>query len=225
MRRHLPFAFSRLLKNGSGHQVTTSVVPTRRLFMAFRAGCSPRALCLSEFFRALGLPALVLALLFGFGARPLRAAEIPDVSLYADHTSGRPVEELTRKAVARDYASAWRTLEEALGNNNAGLLENDFVGIAQQKLQEKVAEQAKAGLRTRYLDHGHKLDVLFYSPEGSSIQVRDTARLEIQVLDGDTLVHSEQVTLHYISLLTPTEVRWKVRLLQAVPEQSEISKE
>jgi hypothetical protein len=166
------------------------------------------------------LLAVVAALLLS--VRPLRAAaaDTPEVRLDADSTRGRQVEELTKKAVARDYASAWRSLAEALGNNNAGLLENDFVGVAQQKLQERVAEQAKAGLRTRYIDHGHQLDVLFYSPEGSSIQVRDTARLEIQVLDGETLVHSEQVTLHYISLLTPTEVRWKVRLLQAVPEQS-----
>ncbi len=165
--------------------------------------------------------AIAIALVFSIAPRA-RAAEpdIPEVQLNADRTTGRPVEELTQKAVVRDYASAWRTLENAVNWNNPWIIENDFVGIAQEKLQKLVAEQSKAGLRTRYVDHGHKLDVLFYSPEGSSIQVRDTARLEIQLLDGDKLVHSEQTTLRYISLLTPTEVRWKVRLLQAVPEPS-----
>lgn len=167
------------------------------------------------------LPVIAIALVFGLGAPAARAADadVPEVQLNADKTTGRTVEELTKKAVARDYASAWCTLAQALNNNDAGVLEDDFVGIAQEKLEKLVTEQSKAGLRTRYIDHGHKLDVLFYSPEGSSIQVRDTARLEIQVLDGDKLIHSEQATLHYISLLTPTEVRWKVRLLQAVPGQ------
>jgi len=146
-----------------------------------------------------------------------RAADLPQVTLNAEHTAGRPLEALTQQAVVRYYASAWRTLAEALNDNNASLLSQDFAGVAEQKLRQLVAAQARAGLRTRYVDHGHQLEAVFYSPEGSSIEVRDTAHLEIQVLDGDKLVHSEQATLHYISLLTPTSVRWKVRLLQAIP--------
>jgi hypothetical protein len=159
----------------------------------------------------------VAGLMFGLWAPLLRAADPPEVRLNAEHTAGRPLEALTQKAVVRDYASAWRTLAEALNDNNPWVLDRDFVGVAEQKLRQLVASQAKAGLRTRYVDRGHQLEVLFYSPEGSSIEVRDTAHLEIQVLDGDKLVHSEPATLHYISLLTPTEVRWKVRLLQAIP--------
>ena len=141
------------------------------------------------------------------------------MQLNADNGAGRPVEELTRKSVARDYAKAWHSLAQALEQNRADLIDNDFVGVAEEKFAAAVAAQAKAGLRTRYLDHGHKLDVLFYSPEGLSIELRDTAQLERQVLDGDKVIHSEQVTAHYISLMTPTEVRWKVRLLQEVPAQ------
>ncbi len=165
--------------------------------------------------------AIAIALAFSIAPRVHASnPDMPEVQLHADRTTGRPLEELTKKAVVRDYASAWHTLAKALNDNNAGVLDNDFVGIAQEKLQKLVAEQSRASLRTHYVDHGHTLDVLFYSPEGSSIQVRDTAHLEIQIFDGDKLIHSEQATLHYISLLTPTEVRWKVRLLQAVPEQS-----
>jgi hypothetical protein len=161
--------------------------------------------------------ALALALLAGVATRA-RAAdpELPKVKLNAQNNAGRPVEELTKTAVARDYAKAWRTLARALEQNRADLIDNDFVGVADEKFAAAIAGQAKAGLHTRYVDHGHTVDVLFYSPEGLSIQLRDTAQLERQVLDGDKVIHSEQVTRHYISLMTPTEVRWKVRLLQEV---------
>jgi hypothetical protein len=164
------------------------------------------------------MPALVVALLAGFAPAAARAADpqLPKVLLNADNNAGRPVEELTKKSVARDYAKAWHTLAQALEENRADLIGNDFVGVADEKFSAAVTAQAKAGLRTRYVDHGHKIDVLFYSPEGLSIQLRDTAQLERQVLDGDKVIHSEQVTRLYISLMTPTEVRWKVRLLQEV---------
>jgi hypothetical protein len=167
------------------------------------------------------LAALTISLLAGFAIPPVHATDptLPAVQLNVENGAGRPVEELTKTAVARDYAKAWRSLSEALEQNRAELIDNDFVGVAEEKFASAVADQAKAGLRTRYIDHGHKLDVLFYSPEGLSIELRDTARLERQVLDGDKVVHSEQVTTHFISLMTPTEVRWKVRLLQEVPGQ------
>lgn len=169
--------------------------------------------------RRLGTIALLLT--FALAVVPSSPAqnppELPAVQLNTESNAGRPVEDLTRKSVARDYARAWRTLNQALTQNRAEGLENDFVGVAQEKLAAAVEDQAKAGLHRRYVDHGHKVDVLFYSPDGVSIQLRDTANVELQVLDGDRLIHSEQLTLHYISLMTPTEVRWKVRLLQEIP--------
>jgi hypothetical protein len=166
------------------------------------------------------IAAVVLALLACTAPPASRAADnLPRVRLNAEDNAGRPVEALTRKSIARDYARAWRSLAQAMEQNRADLIDNDFVGVAEEKFAAAVAGQAKAGLHTRYIDHGHKLDVLFYSPEGLSIELRDTAQLERQVLDGDKVVHSENLTLHYISLMTPTEVRWKVRLLQEVPGQ------
>jgi hypothetical protein len=169
----------------------------------------------------LALAALAIVLLAVLMPHSARAADpqLPSVQLNVDSAGGRPVEELTRKSVARDYARAWQSLAQALAQNRADLIDNDFVGIAEEKFAAAVADQTKAGLRTRYIDHGHKVDVLFYSPEGLSIELRDTASLERQVLDGDKVLFSEQVTAHYVSLMTPTEVRWKVRLLQEAPTQ------
>jgi hypothetical protein len=165
--------------------------------------------------------ALAFALVSEWGTQPARAADLPlpAIQLNAEGNAGRTVEEQTKKSVARDYARAWRTLAEAMEQNRADLIDSDFIGIAEEKFAGAVADQAKAGLRTRYIDHGHKLDVLFYSPEGLSIELRDTAQLERQVLEGDKVIHSDNLTRHYIALMTPTEVRWKVRLLQEVPEQ------
>jgi hypothetical protein len=168
-----------------------------------------------------GMFMLAIALLAIVVPFPARAADppLPSVQLNAENGAGRAVEEQTRKSIARDYAKAWRTLAQALEQNRADLIGSDFVGVAEEKFAAAVASQAKAGLRTRYVDRGHKVDVLFYSPEGLSLQLRDTAQLERQVLDGEKVIQSEQITRHYIALMTPTEVRWKVRLLQEVPGQ------
>ncbi len=144
------------------------------------------------------------------------AQELPNVQLNADNVTGKQLEDLTKKAVTRDYAKAWGTLATAMANNNADLIDNDFVGVAQEKFAAAVEQQAKANLHRRYVDHGHKVDVLFYSPDGTSMQLRDTAQLEVQYLDGDKVLKSENVTKQYVSVMTPTEVRWKVRVLQEV---------
>jgi hypothetical protein len=49
------------------------------------------------------------------------------------------------------------------------------------------------------------------------MQLRDTARLEVQLLDGDKVVHSDQFTQNYLVVMTAGENRWKVRVLQALP--------
>ena len=160
--------------------------------------------------RGLALPAVF------FLALCCAAQDLPSVQLNADNGAGKPLEDLTRKAIARDYAKAWNALAKAMATNNADLIEGDFVGVAADKLSSGIQQQARSGLHRRYVDHGHKVEVLFYSPDGTSMQLRDTAQLEEQLLDGDKVLKSDSVTRQYISLMTPTEVRWKVRVLQEV---------
>ena len=57
-----------------------------------------------------------------------------------------------------------------------------------------------------------------FSVDGSSMQIRDTAQLEIQLLDGDKVVSSETATINYVALLTPAENGWRVRVLEAVSQ-------
>jgi hypothetical protein len=149
-------------------------------------------------------------------AQPGTAAAV-NVEMTAASAAPREVEDVTAKAVVRDYAAAWTTLERALGENRADILGASFVGVAQEKLAEKVKQQQHSGLRIRYVDRGHKLEATFYSPEGSAMQLRDMAQLEVQLLDGDKVVGSQNLTLDYIVLLTVGEDGWKVRVLDAVP--------
>jgi hypothetical protein len=135
-----------------------------------------------------------------------------------DSVGPRVLETQTKAAVIRDYLEAWRGLSGALEQNRADLLDQDFVGAAKEKLADTVREQAKLGIQTRYRDAAHDLQLVFYSPEGLSIQLLDTVEYDVQILDHDKLLTTQHVRARYVAVLTPTEVRWKVRVFQAEPE-------
>jgi len=165
-------------------------------------------------------PAIAALMLIAAAAR-LAAAPASDTNTHfaidISQAQPRQVEEATQQAIVRDYSKAWQNMAQALEQNRTDLLNQSFVGIAREKLGQAVSQQKKAGLKRRYVDRGHKLEVLFYSYEGSALQLRDTAQMEIQVMDGDKVLNSKQMTVRYTALLTPTENAWKVRILEATP--------
>ena len=165
------------------------------------------------------LLALGLMLLLGIASLPLHvfaATPAPTIKIDASGAAPRQVEDSTVQAIERDYGAAWKSLAQAVDENRPELL-GGFVGAAKEQAAQLIASQKKNGLHQRYVDHGHKAQVAFYSVDGSSILMHDTAQLEIQQLDGSNVVHSEQVTVHYLALLTPAENSWKVRVLESVP--------
>ena len=157
----------------------------------------------------LGLAAMV------FGAEATSSGKM---SLDISKAEPRQVEEATQQAIVRDYGKAWQNMSAALEQNRADLLGPSFTGFAKDKLTKAIEDQKKNGLKRKYIDRGHKLQVVFYSVEGSAMELRDTAQVEIQLLDGSKVVHSEQATVNYVALLTPTENSWKVRMLEAEPQ-------
>jgi hypothetical protein len=168
--------------------------------------------------RRLIILTLGLAIAFS-GALPLLkrifADTKPIVQLNIASTTPRAVEDSTQQAIVRDYSAAWQGMGTALANNSIGPLNENFTGYALDKLTERVKEQTQNGLKTRIVDHGHKVDAIFYSPDGSAIELKDTATLETQVLDGDTVIHSDQSQVHYYAVMTGAEDRWKVRVLES----------
>jgi hypothetical protein len=141
----------------------------------------------------------------------------PAVELSVAHAAPREVNDTVQQAVVRDYSAAWQALALALADNNASALNDAFIGFAQDQLTQRIKDQQQAGLRTRIVDRGHQVDAIFYSNEGAAIELRDTVTLETQVLDGDTVIHSERAQLRYYVIMTGAEDRWKVRVFQNSP--------
>ena len=135
-----------------------------------------------------------------------------------DSVGPRRLDKQTETAVIRNYLDAWRSLNGAFEQNRAELLDPDFTGVAKEKLADTIREQAKLGIHTRYRDTAHDLQLVFYSPEGLSIQLIDTVEYDVQITDGKTVQTTQHVRAKYVAVLTPTEVRWKVRVFQAEPE-------
>lgn len=149
--------------------------------------------------------------------RVFAATPTVKVELSTESVEPRQVEDATHDVVLRDYRTAWQNLAGAMEQNRMDLVDASFAGFAHDKLGQAIAEQKENGLRRRYIDHGHKVEAVFYSYDGSAMQLKDTASIEVQLLDGDKVLSSQPGTINYIVLMTPAENSWKVRDLEAVP--------
>jgi hypothetical protein len=145
------------------------------------------------------------------------AANEPSHSLNVQNAGPRQVEDTTEHAVARDYAAAWQAMTKALAENRSDILGANFIGNANEKLASTIEAQKKNGLHQQVVDRGHTIEAVFYSPEGSAMELHDVAQVQSQLMDGSKVVHSEDATIHYVVLLTAAENSWKVRVLEAVP--------
>jgi hypothetical protein len=143
-------------------------------------------------------------------------ADEPSVHVQPPQLQGsRPLEKQTEASVIRDYLQSWRSMRQALDENQAADLDPDFIGAARDRLGETIAAQTRSGIHSRYQDRSHDLQIVFYSPEGLSIQMTDNVEYEQQVLDKDKVLATKVIHQRYIVVLTPSEVRWQVRILQA----------
>lgn len=140
----------------------------------------------------------------------------PSVRVEPAHLSGpRALADNTEQGAIGDYLESWKAMSSALDQNQPSLLNVDFVGTARDKLTQTIHEQQAAGIHTHYQDRAHDLQIVFYSPDGLSIELVDTVDYDVQVFDRDQQVTTQQAHARYVVLLTPAEVRWRVRVLQA----------
>jgi hypothetical protein len=144
------------------------------------------------------------------------AANQPSVRVEPSHLEGpRQLAPQTAAAVVRDYLESWQGMAAALEQNSADLLDENFVGSAHDKLADTIHQQAAMGIHTRYQDLSHDLQIVFYSPEGLSIQLVDNVEYDEQVFLADKTLATKRMRARYVVVLTPSEVRWRVRVLQA----------
>ena len=152
-------------------------------------------------------------------AVPALAGDQPVVRVEPPNTEGpRQLQDQTAKAAIRDYIDCWQSMSRALDENRPDLLDRDFIGSARDKLAATIKDQSAAGFHAVYHDRSHDVKVLFYSPEGLSIELADTVQYDVQLLNRDKVIGNEVVHTRYIVVLTPTEVRWRVRIFQAQTE-------
>jgi hypothetical protein len=156
---------------------------------------------------------ILLASLYSFAAD-----SAPQVVLNTSKAGPRSVEAQTESVILRDYKFAWASLEQALESNSTAPVNGLFVGTAHAWLTSAVTNQRNSGLSSRYLNQNHKVEAVFYAPEGDLIELHDTANYDLQILDAGKNIHDEHVVVHYVVLMTPGADRWVVRQLQAVPQ-------
>ena len=164
-------------------------------------------------------PKFLLILVTGFAATSTLAAAQAAVHVEPVNLQGpRHLEAQSQAAVIRDYLRAWKGFSAALEQTRPELLDVDFVGTAKDKLAGTIKQQSELGIHTRYQDRSHDLQILFYSPDGLSIELADKVEYDVQVIDHDKVVTTQRESARYLVVLTPAEVRWKVRVFQSVPE-------
>ena len=138
------------------------------------------------------------------------------VHVQPSHLEGpRNLAEQTANAAVKNYIESWQSLKAALEQNRPEALDRDFVGNAKQKLTETIQQQAKLGMKASYQDRSHDIQIVFYSPEGLSVELIDNVEYDVQVSDKDKVIATHPEHARYVVVMTPTEVRWRVRVMQS----------
>jgi hypothetical protein len=158
----------------------------------------------------------LLVLFLVLAATSLPGSAQPVVHVVPPNLQGpRPLPDQTAKAAIRDYLESWKSMSSALEQNRPDMLDPAFVGVAREKLAGAIQEQAALGIRTGYLDRSHEIQIVFYSPEGLSIELVDKVQYDVQVIENQQVKTIQHVSARYIIVMTPAEVRWRVRVFQA----------
>jgi hypothetical protein len=147
-------------------------------------------------------------------------ADGPDISVQVDITKAGPrkIEAQTEGRILADYRMAWADIAQALNANDAGGFAGLFVGNAKQWLEQTVTGQRRSGVSTRYSNQSHRLQAVFYAPEGDLIELHDLAEYDTQVLAGGKVIHEDHGVHRYVVLMTPGADRWVIRELTEVRE-------
>jgi hypothetical protein len=160
--------------------------------------------------RALG--ALVLFFVASGGdmwGQPSVRVDAPD----AGGTSS--LQKQTAAAAIQNYLHSWESLREAFEKNQVAALDQDFVGAAKDKLTSTIRQQSALGFGTTYLDRAHEIKIVFYSPEGLSLELEDTVDYDVQLIGHGAPTEKLNRRARYFVVLTPAETRWRVRVFQA----------
>jgi hypothetical protein len=161
--------------------------------------------------------ALLLAAMAAVGATCGLAQAMVHVES-PDPNGTRSLREQTASAAIRNYLQAWEGFHAAFEQNRVDLLDRDFIGTAKDKLTDTIEQQKILGIRTSYQDRTHNIQIVFASPEGLSLELIDDVEYDVQLIDHDKPGAVQHVKTRYVTVMTPTETKWRVRVFQAIPD-------
>jgi hypothetical protein len=154
------------------------------------------------------------------GAAPLLVRALadnsnpPTVQIASDGVEPRQVEDTTQQNITKIYSRSWQDLDKALSKNDASALAPSFVGFARDRFASQIKGQQASGISSRVIARKHDAKTVFYSVEGSALEIHDNVEVERQILDGSKVVSSEVKMVPYVAILTTTDDGWKIRLLE-----------
>lgn len=150
----------------------------------------------------------------GSGADPASAfSEIPLVpeqlselvTWGPDPTLDRPVEPDTRRFVESAWVRGWAGVDAAQRSGDRSEVTARFVG----PLVDQVAQTARPSAPAALTQHGHELEVVFYSLDGSVMALSATSEIERQLLGGPSLRSTEQ----YQVVMLLSDGNWRIQHL------------
>jgi hypothetical protein len=167
------------------------------------------------------MASLIIAALILAISQSSVAQSSPQVRLDAEGLAPRPIEELTGTMIAHHYALAWHDMAAALESGQVDTLSDEFTGLARDRVKQRISEQDQTGVHVRIVDHGHQLKALFYSSDGTAMQLIDHAQLEVQTFDGDKLLETQTGPHEFMVLMTPGADRWYVRDFEEISKSAQ----
>lgn len=158
---------------------------------------------------------LIMLLSMIFAGAPAVCA--PNVELSATGVGPRQMEPTLQQSIPRDYVKAWQVLSSAVEAGDPTQLDQYWVGVAHDKFQRLIHDEAKTGIKVHYRDISHKLKAAFYPSDGAALLLYDDVQLEMQVQQSNRVIHTQKTSARYLVLMTPAQDRWVVRVLQQIP--------
>lgn len=136
----------------------------------------------------------------------------------AEPNGTRTLQQATAAAAIRNYVQAWDGFKSAFTQNRADELDRDFIGDAKTKLTQTIQQQIAMGVNVVYQDRSHDIQIVYYSPEGLSLELTDDVEYDMQLAGPDKALATQHIKTRYVVVMTPTETKWRVREFQAIPQ-------
>ncbi|MDZ4722005.1 MAG: cellulase family glycosylhydrolase [Roseiflexaceae bacterium] len=128
---------------------------------------------------------------------------------------GRMIDNYTREQLAQAYMRAWLEWNLAYARGDARGLPTAFTGPALLAARATIESAVDQGLMVTQVDLAHRLQMTFYSIDGSVATLTDLGSNEVRLIRDRTgaLIYTGETQATYAAVLVFEDGRWRVRQL------------